>query len=214
MSSVSDRISSNWGAVVDERKGASLDRSEVVDILKETEALLTGHFELRSGLHSEKFFQCAKAMIQPVFAEKLCRAAAEKLREGIGRGLHVDTVIAPAMGGVIVGYEVARHLGVRSIFAEKSDDRLVLRRFSIEQGEKVVIAEDVITRGGRVQETIDIVRAHGGDVVAVTLLVDRSGGTAAFGVPTFSLLQDAPETWAPDQCPLCAEGLPLVHPGS
>jgi orotate phosphoribosyltransferase len=126
----------------------------------------------------------------------------------------VDTVIAPAMGGIVVGHEVARVLDVRSIFAEKQDGKLVLRRFVIAAGERCLVAEDVITRGGRVQETVDIVRARGGVVVAVVCLVDRSNGQARFGVPLLSLMELAPVTYEPADCPLCRQGLPLVHPGS
>jgi orotate phosphoribosyltransferase len=187
---------------------------DVLSRLEQTEALLSGHFELRSKLHSDRFFQCANVLRFPRIASELCDALVEKLRAGMGDELAVDTVIAPAMGGIIVGHEVARALDVRSIFAEKQDDALVLRRFNIAEGEKVVVAEDVITRGGRVQETIDIVRACGGEVVAVALLVDRSGGKVSFGIPTFSLLELEPVTYEPGACPLCDEGLPLVHPGS
>lgn len=113
-----------------------------------------------------------------------------------------------------MGHEVARALDVRSIFAEKKDKELVLRRFAVKKGERLVVAEDVVTRGGSVQQTIDIVESHGGKVVAVALLVDRSGGKARFNYPTFSLLQMAPMTFEPDNCPLCEQGVALVHPGS
>jgi orotate phosphoribosyltransferase len=118
------------------------------------------------------------------------------------------------MGGIVVGHEIARALNVRSIFAEKQEGKLVLHRFKIGKGERFVVAEDVVTRGGRVQETIDIVEAQGGSVVAVALLVDRSGGKAKFSYPTFSLLEMEPITYEPSQCPLCAKGVPMAHPGS
>ena len=118
------------------------------------------------------------------------------------------------MGGLVVGHEVARALDVRSIFAEKQDGKLVMRRFTIQPGERYVVAEDVITRGGRVQETVDIVRAAGAEVVAVAVLVDRSAGAAKFDYPTFSLLCMAPRVWEPVACPLCQHGSKAVHPGS
>jgi orotate phosphoribosyltransferase len=191
-----------------------MDAEEILKILKESEALLEGHFELRSGLHSERFFQCANVLRYPRIAAGLCDDLVVKMRQEMGEELSVDAVIAPALGGIVVGHEVARALDVRSIFAEKQDGDLVLRRFNIEKGERFVVAEDVVTRGGRVQETIDIVKENGGEVVAVGLLVDRSGGKVSFGCPTVSLLKMEPVTWEPGSCPLCEKGIPLVHPGS
>lgn len=189
-------------------------RSE--DALKEFEesrALLKGHFELRSGLHSPSFFQCANVLRYPARAERLCRALVEKLRKA-GLGEDVYQVISPALGGILVGYEVARELGTPCIFAEKQGGALVMRRFSIEPGKRYVVAEDVITRGGRVQETVDIVTEAGGEVTAIAVIVDRSGGKASFAYPMMSLLQMEPVTWEPESCPLCAEGKPIEHPGS
>ena len=201
-----------------------MDSSEVLDILKKTGGLLEGHFELRSGLHSDRFFQCANVLRYPRIAGRLCSALVDKMKAD-GIAPDIDAVMAPALGGILVGYEIARHLEpltpcgsrkplVRSIFAEKQDDKLVLRRFEIERGERIIVAEDVVTRGGRVQETIDIVNARGGHVAAVAMLVDRSGGNARFDYPTYSLLEMAPGTWKPEECPLCRKELPLVHPGS
>ncbi len=193
-------------------KGQTWAESDILEQFAQSEALLTGHFALRSGLHSDRFFQCALALRYPDLAERLCRMLVERLRESAA--LEVDVVIAPALGGLVVGHEVARALGVVSIFAEKSEGMLSMRRFAIEAGRRYVVAEDVITRGGRVQETIDLVRAGGGVVSAVAVLVDRSAGQARFDVPVVSLVQMAPTVWAPEVCPLCKEGLPLVHPGS
>lgn len=187
---------------------------DVLNVFLETKALLRGHFELRSGLHSDQFFQCAKVLQHPRVAARLCEALVQKMRKELP-GLHVDGVIAPAMGGLFVGHEVAKALDAVSIFAEKQEGVLVLRRgFQIPKGAAYVVAEDVITRGGRVQETIDIVEGRGGKVVAVAVLVDRSGGKASFVPPTVSLLKMEPVTFEPKTCPLCARKLPLEHPGS
>ncbi len=191
-----------------------LKADEVLTIFKDSEALLEGHFELRSGLHSPNFFQCAMVLRYPRRADALCAALVEKMTAA-GATTRIDGVIAPAMGGIVVGHEVARALNVKSIFAEKQDNKLVLRRgFKIKPGDRYIVAEDVITRGGRVQETIDIVTGLGGVVVAVAVLVDRSAGLASFPAPTFSLLQLAPVTYEPGACPLCAKGVPIDHPGS
>lgn len=190
-----------------------MKQEDVFKIFEETSALLNGHFELRSGLHSNQFFQCALVLQYPRIAGQLCVALVEKMKAEL-KELKVDTVIAPAMGGITIGHDVARALGVRFIFVEKEDNKLVLRRFKIKQGERFVIAEDVVTRGGRVQETIDIVNENGGEVAAIGILVNRSGGKAAFEAPLVSLLEIEPITYEPAACPLCKEGLELVHPGS
>ena len=187
----------------------------VLQTFLDTGALLKGHFELRSGLHSDSYFQCALVLRFPDAAAKLCKAAVAKMQAELGAKLKVDAVIAPAMGGIVVGHEVARVLNTPFIFAEKQEGRLVLRRgFTIEPGARFVVAEDVVTRGGRVQETIDIVESHGGKVVAVTVIVNRSGGKARFKPPTFSLLELEPVTFEPGCCPLCAKNVPIDHPGS
>lgn len=191
-----------------------MDQEEVLQIFKEAGALQEGHFELRSGLHSPRYIQCANVLRHPRLAGKLCEGLAAKVRAGISGDLPVDTVIAPAIGGIVVGHELARVWDVPSIFTEKQDGALVLKRFNISQGERFIVAEDVVTRGGRVQETVNIVENHGGNVAAIALLVDRSGGQATFDYPVFSLLHMDPVTYEPDECPLCTEGLPLVHPGS
>ncbi len=191
-----------------------MKETDLLKLFEETQALLNGHFELRSGLHSNRFFQCALLLQYPRIAGQVCEALVEKMKTVLGK-LEVDTVIAPALGGISVGHEVARTLGTRFIFAEKNAEKaLVMRRFKIEKGERFLVAEDVITRGGRVQETIDIVTQHGGIVQAVGVLVNRSGGKAKFDYPTVSLLDIEPVTWEPAECPLCKQGLPLVHPGS
>jgi orotate phosphoribosyltransferase len=183
--------------------------AEVLQIFRETQALLEGHFLLRSGLHSRQYFQCALVLQYPRHAERLCAALAAKLPKA-------DSVISPAMGGLFVGHEVGRALGVKHIFAEKNAaGQLELRRnFVVGKGEKFLVVEDVVTRGGRVQETVDIIRQRGGEVVAVGTVVDRSGGKASFGVPFRSLLQLQIETFEATVCPLCREGKPVVKPGS
>lgn len=190
-----------------------MKQEEVLGLFEETGALLNGHFELRSGLHSNRFFQCAHLLQHPRISGRLCEALVEKMRVEL-QALEVDTVIAPAMGGITIGHEVARALDVRFVFVEKEDNKLVLRRFDIRDGERFVIAEDVVTRGGRVQETIDIVEGNGGLVAAIGILVNRSGGKAQFEAPLVSLLEIEPITYDPADCPLCKAGVELVHPGS
>jgi orotate phosphoribosyltransferase len=180
-------------------------------LFRKTGALLDGHFVLRSGLHSRQFFQCAILLQHTDIAADVCGQLADKLRT-----FDCDTVISPALGGIIVGQEVGRSLGKRHIFVEKDQGGLVLRRgFTIRHGEKFIVAEDVVTRGGRVQETIDIVRERGGIVTAVGVIVDRSGGNHAdFGCPFVSLVQMNVETFAADQVPADLATVPPIKPGS
>lgn len=187
-----------------------MTESEVLQIFRDTGALLEGHFILRSGLRSRQYFQCALALQDMPTVEKLGAALAQKVRS-----LHAATVIAPAMGGLVIGQEVARQLGVRFLFTEKEEGALVLRRgFQIKPGEKILIVEDVVTKGGRVQETIDIVREHHGEVVGAAMLVDRSDGSVNLGVPMFSVLRLNVETFHPDKLPADLIGVPAVKPGS
>ncbi len=184
--------------------------SDALKIFRDTGALLEGHFILRSGLRSRQFFQCALALQEMPVVEKLGAALAGKVRH-----LEPRTVIAPAMGGLVIGQEVARQLGVRFIFAEKEDGKLVLRRgFKIAPGEKILIVEDVVTKGGRVQETIDIVHAHHGTVLGAAMVVDRTGGTVDVGVPLFSVLKLIVDTFHPDKLPPDLKKIPAVKPGS
>lgn len=187
--------------------------NDILNLLADTGALLSGHFELRSGLHSNRFFQCANVLRYPRIAGQLCDELVSRMKSELNIG-PVDGVISPALGGILVGHEVARAMDVKCIFAEKQEGVLVMRRFSMKPGERYVVAEDVITRGGRVQETIDLVKAAGAEVAAVLVLVDRSAGLAKFDYPTFSLLKMAPEVWEPAVCPMCAQKQPFVHPGS
>jgi orotate phosphoribosyltransferase len=188
-----------------------MTEGEILDLFRSAHALLDGHFVLRSGLHSRQFFQCALLLQHTQIAATVCGALAEKVR-------HIDAerVISPALGGIIVGHEVARALGTPHIFVEKEAGTLVLRRgFEIRPGDRFIVAEDVVTRGGRVQETIDIVRAHGGEVAAVATLVDRSGGKLPdFGCPFVALVQLNVETFEPDKLPPDLAGTPAIKPGS
>jgi orotate phosphoribosyltransferase len=187
-----------------------MTENEALQVFRDTGALLQGHFVLRSGLHSRQFFQCALALQQMPVVEKLGAALAAKVRS-----LGAVTVVAPAMGGLVLGQEVARQLKTRFIFVEKEEGKLVLRRgFKIAPGEKILIVEDVVTKGGRVQETMDIVRAHHGNVVGVAMAVDRSNGAVNLGVPTFSLMVMQVETFEANQLPPDLAATPAVKPGS
>ena len=188
-----------------------MTKDEALQVFRQTGALLEGHFILRSGLHSRQFFQCALALQQMPAVEKLGAALAARVRP-----LGAATVISPAMGGLVIGQEVARQLGARFIFAEKNNDgKLVLRRgFVIAPGEKMLVVEDVVTQGGRVQETLDIVRAHRGAAVGVAMIVDRSNGAVSFGVPAFSLISLKVEAFEADQLPSDLASIPAVKPGS
>src|ERR1044071_3919219 len=171
---------------------------DILALFRKIGALLDGHFILRSGLHSREYFQCALLLQDTAIAAKVCGWLADKLRE-----FDCDTIISPALGGIIVGQEIGRSLGKRHIFVEKDEGKLVLRRgFKIDHGEKFIVVEDVVTRGGRVQETIDIVRAHGGIASAVGVLVDRSGDKKPdFGCPFVSLVEMNVENFAADKLP-------------
>lgn len=183
---------------------------EALQLFRQTGALLDGHFILRSGLHSRQFFQCALALQQMPLVERFGAALAAKVAH-----LGAATVIAPAMGGLVIGQEVARQLKARFIFAEKEEGRLVMRRgFKIAPGEKLLVVEDVVTKGGRVQETLDIVRSHGGDPVGVAMVVDRSDGKLDLGVPLFSLIRLEVETFPPDKLPPDLATTPAIKPGS
>jgi orotate phosphoribosyltransferase len=184
---------------------------DLLALFRKTGALLDGHFVLRSGLHSRQYFQCAILLQHTDIAARVCRMLADKVRR-----FDCDSVISPALGGIIVGQEVGRSLGKRHIFVEKEDGKLALRRgFKIDNGEKFIVVEDVVTRGGRVRETIDIVRAHGGVVTAVGVIVDRSGNAKPdFGCPFISLVEMTVENFAADELPPDLAKIPAVKPGS
>jgi orotate phosphoribosyltransferase len=189
---------------------ADIATDSVLDRFRRVGALLDGHFRLTSGLHSSGYLQCALVLQHPAEAEACGAAIAERVR-----ALSPDVVLSPALGGVVIGQEVGRALGVRAIFAERQDGKLTLRRgFSIAPGEKVLVVEDVVTTGGSTQETIDVARAAGATVVGATAIIDRSGGTQRIDVPFHALATISLPTYQPEQCPLCAAGKPVVKPGS
>jgi orotate phosphoribosyltransferase len=184
---------------------------DLLALFRQTGALLDGHFVLRSGLRSRQFFQCALLLQHTKIAADVCARLAKQLEK-----IDCDAVISPALGGIIVGQEVGRALGKRHIFVEKDAGGLVLRRgFKIGPNERFIVAEDVVTRGGRVQETVDIVRAHGGTVAAIGVIVDRSGGKRPdFGCPFVSLIEMNVETFEADKLPLDLAQIPAIKPGS
>jgi orotate phosphoribosyltransferase len=187
-----------------------MTENEILDIFQKSGALLTGHFLLTSGRHSDKYFQCAKVLQYPEYTEKLCRLIADNFRNS-----SVDTVIAPAIGGLVVGQEVARQLNKRFIFAEREEKQLSLRRgFTIEENESVLVCEDVVTTGGSVFEIIEIVKSNNAKVAGVGFIVDRSNGKVNFGFPQFSALKMDVLSYLPEECPLCKEQIELIKPGS
>jgi orotate phosphoribosyltransferase len=185
-------------------------RDELLDLFRKSGALLDGHFRLSSGLHSTGYLQCALVLQHPDLAEQLGRAIADTVRS-----LRATVVLSPALGGVVIGHEVGRALGVRALFAERQDGMLMLRRgFVLSESDRVLVVEDVLTTGGSTRETMQVATAAGGQVVGVASIVDRSSGKAAFDVPYHALLAVDLPTYQPDACPLCAQGIPVAKPGS
>lgn len=187
------------------------DQSAILETFREAGALLEGHFLLSSGMHSPKYLQCALVLQDPRRAERLCGRLAKAVSAG-----RAQTVIGPAIGGIVVAQELARALGTRAIFAERENGRMTLRRgFAVQPGERVLLAEDVVTTGGSLREVQQMVTAAGAQVVGVAALVDRtSGRDPGFGLPLAALVTIDVPAYPADQCPLCREGLPLVKPGS
>jgi orotate phosphoribosyltransferase len=182
----------------------------VLDRFRRVGALLDGHFRLTSGLHSPSYLQCALVLQHPRDAEACGAALAERVRS-----LQPQAVLSPALGGIVIGQEVARALGVRAIFAERQDGMLTLRRgFTLAPEERVLVVEDVVTTGGSTRETIEVARAAGATVVGAAAIIDRSGGTLSLDVPFHALATLSVPAHAPDSCPLCAAGQPVVKPGS
>jgi orotate phosphoribosyltransferase len=186
-----------------------MTQDDVLDIFKKNDALLSGHFKLSSGLHSENYLQCALVLQYPDLSEKMSKTLAAKFNT------KPDLVIGPALGGVTLAYEVARALGVRGLFTERQDGRMTLRRgFSIKPGEKVLVCEDVVTTGGSTKEVIDVVKELGGVVVGVGSIIDRSDAPVDFGAPFHSLAKITVQTFKEGSCPLCKNCLPITKPGS
>ncbi len=187
-----------------------MDEAKVLEIMEELGALHRGHFLLSSGRHSDTYFQCARILQFPDLAREF----------GVALGAFYDDVphdlvVSPALGGILIGHEVARALGRRFVFSERKDAAMMIRRgFTIEQGEKVIIAEDVVTRGTSLLEVVKVVEEAGGTVVGLTSIIDRTGDDVALPLPLHSLAKVKVETWEPDDCPLCSEGHDLVKPGS
>jgi orotate phosphoribosyltransferase len=187
-----------------------VDQSAVLDLFRQSGALLEGHFRLTSGLHSPGYLQCALVLQHPAGAEALGRALGSKIGTG-----GATAVLSPALGGLIIGHEVARALGVRALFAERVDGALALRRgFALSPADRVVVIEDVVTTGGSTRETVDVARKSGATVIAAGSIIDRSGGAGGLDVPYHSLVALSLPTYQPEQCPLCAAGSPVVKPGS
>ena len=189
--------------------------SSVLNLFERTSAYLHGHFRLTSGLHSSEYLQCALVLQHPVHAESLGRDLARQVVALLPSD-GVNVVASPAVGGLIIGHEVARTLGARFIFTERgTDGRMILRRgFSVQPGESVVVIEDVVTTGGSTREVVELLAAAGARVLAAGSIIDRSGGSAEVGAPRTALATLQVTAWLPENCPLCQQGLPVVKPGS
>ena len=187
-----------------------MDAADVIERFKKSGALLEGHFRLTSGLHSSGYLQCALVLQHPREAEALGQALAARVRD-----LRIEAVLSPALGGIVIGQEVGRVLGVRALFAERQEGRLHLRRgFSLEPGERVLVVEDVVTTGLSTRETIEVARAAGAEVVGAAAIIDRSGGEQRLDVPFFALATVSLPTYEPAECPQCLTGEPVIKPGS
>ena len=187
-----------------------MTQDQVLSRFRERGALLEGHFKLSSGLHSPNYLQCALVLQHPADAEGCGRAVAARLPP-----VTPTVVLSPALGGLIIGHEVARALGVRAIFAERAEGALTLRRgFSLDAGDRVVVIEDVLTTGGSTRETMEVAKQRGAAVVAAGAVINRSGAESPVDVPFAALAALTPPTYKPDACPLCEQGLPVTKPGS
>jgi orotate phosphoribosyltransferase len=190
----------------------AMTEAEAIDIFREAGAILEGHFILSSGLRSPVFIQKARVFMYPDRTEKVCRALAEKVRaSGLGR---IDLIVSPAVGGIVPGYETARHLGVPAVWVEREGGEFRLRRFDMEPGTRVLVVEDIVTTGLSIRETIAAVRGIGGDVVGCACLIDRSGGEADIGVPLVALARYKVPAYPADQIPPEMAAIPPVKPGS
>jgi len=191
-----------------------MEPNDVLDRFTQLGALLEGHFRLSSGLHSPNYLQCALVLQHPAEAEALGEALGKALAAKLG-DVKPTAVLSPALGGLIIGHEVARALGARAIFAERVDGTLTLRRgFDLTPDDRVVIVEDVLTTGGSTRETMDVARARGAAVVAAAAVINRSGSTSPVDVPFAALAAITPPTYQPEACPMCRQGIPVAKPGS
>lgn len=187
-----------------------LPKEQILDIFRETKALLEGHFQLTSGLHSSQYFQCARVLQFPKYLHLLAGEIARHFEYN-----EVEVVISPAIGGIVVGTEVGRMLGARTIFSERQEGKMILRRgFDLLPGERVLVVEDVVTTGGSTKEVIELVLQSKATLVGVSCIVDRSGGKAQFDAKSFSVLQMDAVAYQPEECPLCKEGGKAIKPGS
>ncbi len=187
-----------------------MNQADILKLFADSGALLHGHFLLTSGRHSNVYYEKFALLKNPAICTKICEAMA-----GQFRAAHAQTVVGPTTGGVIIAYEVARYLGIQSIYAEQGESGRVFKRgFTLEPQEKVIIVDDVLTTGRSVAEVISLVESYDATIVGIGLLLDRSGGGVKFAYPTFSLAQVAAESWTPESCPLCQKGEPLTQRGS
>ena len=187
-----------------------MNQEQILDIFKESGALLTGHFKLTSGLHSASYFQCAKVLQFPQHARRLSKLIVDYFKE-----VKIDTVISPAIGGIVVGQEVGRQLGVKTIFSERQEGKMKLRRgFSLIKKERIMVCEDVVTTGGSVFEVIELVKKIGAIPVGVGFIVDRSNGKVNFGMSQYSCMKMEVKAFQPEDCQLCKDGNPIEKPGS
>ena len=187
-----------------------MTREEIIEMLKEAQVLLEGHFLLTSGRHSDKYMQCAKIFQDAKYSVPLCAELVAQFKDET-----VELVIGPAIGAIQMSYEVGKQLGVKNIFAERENGEMTLRRgFTIEKGQRVLIVEDVVTTGGSVKEVMDLVTASGGTIVGIGSIVDRTGGKIDFGVPYKSAFSMDITSYEAEECPICQTGMPLVKPGS
>ena len=188
-----------------------LTQDQMLQIFEKTGGILKGHFILTSGRHSDTYMQCAKLFVDPKSSEELCKSLAEKLGD-----MKIDMVVSPAVGGILMGYEMARQLGVNNIFAERENGAMTFRRgFELKEGCNVLVVEDVVTTGGSVKEVVALCKEHGANVQAVASVVDRSNGKVDFGVKYVNLISMDVVSYEAEDCPMCKEGkIPAVKPGS
>jgi len=187
-----------------------VNEKDIIQLFRDSGALLTGHFKLTSGRHSDVYYEKFTLLKNPVVATKLCRAMADRLA-----GLKAETIVGPATGGMIIAYDVARYLGLEAIYAESGEGGRVFKRgFDLHPGRKVAIVDDVLTTGRSINEVIALVRSYGADIVGIGELLDRSNGAVSFGYPFFALATVAADSWSPEECPLCAKGVELTQRGS